>query len=346
MSDFILGHTVPLVPPAAVERGQASQIDALCGVVMTITLISAYTSRYDQVIGHSRHVLANANLGFLSLQMFFAITACQLVKEISRHPDWMRYAGDRFLRFIPAVIPAVLIAYAVIISFHVPRLHADIAAVLANLTMVADFVGKPDFDGAFWRLKIEIMFSVGLGLVWFGMGARSAACMVVLGLAVCIVQVQPDPAQQAVLTPAGILTMDGYLPNLVFGAALFFVTERRHRLFWAPVAALAALLIIASNTPVHAVLVLFSYFVIVVAAHGGIPIIAGVTALTALGRVFFAVFLVHQAVGFAVIHALEQRGMTPEIAICVAAAAAILCGVGLHKVAAELRGGLGGFVAR
>ena len=326
-----------MVDEAGATRDAAGQIEALCGIVVTITLISAYTTRYDQMIGHTRQVLASANLSFLSLQMFFAITAYQLVKEISRHPDLLRYAIERMRRFLPAVIPAVALTYAIIAGSHIPRLHADIATLLANLTMVADFIGASDFDGAFWRIKIELMFSVVLGLVWFGMGPRAAAAVVALGLLGCAAQVQPDPVHQAVLSPVGLLTMDGYLPNFTFGMTLFFLIEGRNRPLWLCVGAVSACLVAASNTPLHAALVLFTYCVIVGAAHGRIRGLAAFKALTALGRIFLAVYLIHQAVGFALSYALEQRGFAPEIAIGAAAGAAILCGTGLHRIAAELR---------
>ena len=313
------------------------QIEALCGVIIVITLLSAYTTRYAQLVGHTGPIAASADWGFLSLQMFFAITSYQLLKDIGRHADWMPYAADRLRRFVPAVIPAVLLSYALVAGSHIKQMHADLTMLLANATMLADFVGIPDFDGAFWRLKIEIMFSAALGLIWFGLGARAAAAIMLLALLVCLVHAQPNLAHQTVLAPVGMVTIDGYLPNLTFGVALYFVTERQHVRFWLLVGAISSALIVASNTAQHGAIVLCAYGVIAAAAAGRLPGLTRVAPLTALGRIFFAVYLVHQSVGFVLIHELEGRGISPEVAVCAAAAAAIACGVAVHCIAQTLR---------
>jgi len=321
--------------PAESTSAAARQIDVVCGLVILVCLSSAYTCTYGRIIGHAQPLSVCVNLSYLSLQSFFAIAAYQLVREVSGHRDWARYTIARLMRFVPAVVPAVLVAYVLVTQASIPQLHANATALLANLLLAADFFGMPDFDGAFWRLKIEVMFAAAFGIAWFGLGARWAMGMLVAGLALCALQAHGDPVRQTRISPAGLLTMDGYLPHLTIGIAAFHLAAGRHRGLWWLLAVVSGLIVMASNTLEHGLAVLVAYGVVGAAAHGALPMLAPLGWLAAIGRAFFSIYLLHQALGFVVIHWLEAQGVPPLPAVMAACGAAIVCGVTMHRYSTQ-----------
>jgi hypothetical protein len=306
-------------------------MEALCGVVILITMLSNYTGGYDRLIGHAGKLPVTISLGYLSLQMFFAIAAWQWLHEINAHEAWPGYGFARLSRFMPAVVPAVLASYLVGHGAGIEKLFVDISALPANLVMAADFLGLPDFQGAFWRLKIEVMFSVGLGVVWFGLGRRVAVCVLAVCLAFCACRTHGEPVREPVVSAGGILTMDGYLPQLTWGVALYFLAAGRHVGLWRVLAAVSGALVLMAGGLSHGLPVLGALLLIGLAAHGWLPFLAGFGWLTGLGRIFFPVFLVHQGPGFAVIHGIEAMGGSPALAIAAACATAVLGGFAIHR---------------
>ena len=323
--------------PSPREERAALHIDAICGVIITIGLLSTFTAKYGQVFGHAGTLPVNLDCGYLSLQMFFAVAGYQVMRDAASPGPWMGYAQSRIARLLPAVVPAVALSYGVIAAYGLPHIQADLAGLLGNITMLADFVGAPDCGGAFWRLKIEIMFAAGFGLVWFGLGRRAAGVTLLLALAACALHVQPDAPHRTVLDAAGFLTLDGYLPQFTVGIAIFLTGQCRRSLFWPLALTGCAGLVLLGNAPGHGAVVLCAFGIIALASRGLLPPGLPWRALAALGRPFLAIYLVHQSVGFVVIHALERHGMAPGLAVGAACVSAIACGVAVDAAARALR---------
>jgi peptidoglycan/LPS O-acetylase OafA/YrhL len=323
--------------PIQREERAALHIDAICGTIIAIGLLSTFTAKYNQVFGHAGTLPVCLDCGYLSLQMFFAVAGYQVMREAASPGPFLSYAQARFARLLPAVVPAVLLSYGVIAAYGLPHIQADLAGFVANLTMLADFVGAPDCGGAFWRLKIEIMFAAGFGLVWFGLGRRAGGVTLMLALAACALQVRPDTPHRTVLDAAGLLTLDGYLPQFTVGIAIFLIGQRRQTLFWSLVLAFCAILVLLGNAPGQGAVVLSAYGIIALASRGFLPPGLPWRALAMLGRPFLAIYLVHQSVGFVVIHALERHGMGPAMAVGAACVSAIACGVAVDAAARALR---------
>lgn len=319
------------MPPAA-HRIDA-QNEALAGTIILITLSTSFTARYAALIGHTAPLPFRADLAFLSTQLFFALAACQLAREAA--PSARHYVAARLDRFVPIVIPGVLISAAAAALAGLPAFPTWQSLAL-NLTMLADFTGAPDGLGAYWRIKIEIMFAAAFGLLRFGATPRTACALLAAALAACALLPPGEPAHQATLTPPGLLTMDGFLPALAAGTLIGLLAEGGPRAILLPLLAAAALLVLRGNAGTHGALVLAAIGLVALASRGALPLLGRIPPLRALGRIFFAIFCVHLLPGFAIIGAAERHGIPPGPAIAAATAAAVALGALIHTVLAPL----------
>lgn len=312
--------------PNANANAGSPQMAALGGVIIIGVLVGSYTTKYDVAIGHVDGPLAVPAVGFLALQLFLARAAYRLFHDARAMPSLRAFIEHRVLRYFPALIPAVLFGFVLTQLVGPPCFNARAASLPANLVMLADFVGVPDIDCSHWRLKIEVMLSLLVGLAWFGPARRHLAPLLMVGLGVTALYVDGEPQRVGVLTVHGLLTADGYLPLFAFGIALHHLVEDRGSLSWRAVAVVSIALAFLSNTPVHGAVVVASLGILAAIVLGHLRVLGRSRWLVSLGNLAFPIYVVHYVAGFTVINQMEIHGFSPVVAMLSASALAIALG--------------------
>ena len=307
------------------------QIAALGGVIIILVLGASYTLAYQASIGHVEDLSAVPPVGYLALQLFLASTGWQLTTDLQTATSY-QFLRSRLLRFGSVVGPAVLLGFFLIRYAGVPGMHAEPSALPANLLMAADLIGSPRIDEAHWRLKIELMLTVELGLVWFGLGPRHLRTALGVGLVATTWLLSGEPARQDMLTLTGLLTLDGYLPCFAFGVALQHVQKARPDWGWVVLLVAAAALGFLSNTTLHGVVLMGGFAVLALASAGRVNVLGRMKWLVRLGQLAFPIYVVHRVAGFAIIYHLERHGIRPAVAIAAAGATVVLIGWMAHHV--------------
>ncbi len=313
------------------ERQHA--IDALRGIVIILVLFNSYGATYEVAIGHARP-LHLPSAGFLALQLFLSISAFRLLRETETMPNLRGYVAARLLHFLPALWVSV----GVCVALSLATWQGSAAAwrgsnfvLPANLLMASDFFGLPTLDGAFWRLKLELLMSVGLATAWFAGRRRLSAGLLLAVLALAAVRLPfADPSHSHVFELAGALTCDGYIAPCAFGLAIYQLVRGERRLTWGAVAAVAFLQAGGINTPGHAAIVAGAFCLLALAAFGRLPTLSLCWPLVWLGDLSYPIYVAHQTPGFVLMRGLERAGVDAACAMAVAAALAVAIGFAIH----------------
>ena len=125
---------------ATIDFASSPQMMALGGLIILGVLVASYTSKYDAFVGHAHGAVAAPAVGFLALELFLARAAFRLFHDIHTFESVGAFIQSRFLRYLPAVVPSVLIGYVVIKMIGYPGAHADAAGLPANLLMLSDML--------------------------------------------------------------------------------------------------------------------------------------------------------------------------------------------------------------
>ena len=230
----------------------------------------------------------------------------------------------RFSRLYPAFLTCLLITISVVTVLHYQPGSVYGTRVVANLTMMPALFGYSGIDGSCWSLVYELMFYGWSALVVLGLNWRQPEwpCLVWLAIALMIrsVGVARFPsiveivsvAQFAHLFVIGIMLYrihTGHstkLTHLVLGMALAMSLFGPHWAFKAlPVAAYSALIA--------------GFAALVWSAVSGHLKILEFAPLQVLGQISYPVYLVHQAAGFAIIRALESKGISANLSVAITA---------------------------
>ena len=301
-------------------------LSALGGLIILGVLVGSYTVKYDLAIGHIHGPLSFPAVGFLALQLFLARAAYRLFHDVRQITSLGTYAGRCLLRYLPAVLPAVILGFVVSQFAGIPGMQAKLSTLPANLLMMADMLGVSDIDSSHWRLKIELILSASIGITWFSPLRRYLSGILLACLALNIFYLQGEPARQNVLTLHGVLTADGYIPLIAFGIALHHLVLDRASFAWRVIAAASVVMVFLSNTPEHGLYVVATLGLLTAIVAGKLQFLGKVTWLVRLGNLAFPIYVVHYVTGFALIHRMELDGFHPVVAMFAAAGVAIFVG--------------------
>jgi peptidoglycan/LPS O-acetylase OafA/YrhL len=255
-------------------------------------------------------------LGAAGVYLFFVISGLVITMTVLRSRSGLEFAVRRFARLYPAFLVGICLTLAVTGFAAIPAFKLPFGDVVANLTMNPRAFHRNYVDGAYWSLAVEIKFYALVAVAYVLLRERfwmAIAGVAALGLGVFEFGI----TKQILLAPYGPLFLAGMavwfglfekrrLPALVLAceALVLYVAYRHkfelarvspwlsHLCLWFSVAALVALLAMARNTRMG--------------------------PLSAIGRISYSLYLIHQNIGVIIIASLTAVGLSDIPALLMA----------------------------
>ncbi|GHC74232.1 acyltransferase family protein [Streptomyces cinnamoneus] len=327
-------------PPRAGGAGRSGRLAALDGLRLCAALmvVAYHYLAFDS--GAWRRPTAElfplahvpASYGWLGVQLFFLISGFVICMS-----SWDRSVGDfavsRVTRLYPAYWFAVL-AVSLVVSLWPSPVNAvpALRTVVVNLTMLQDPLGVDPVDGVYWTLWVEMRFYLLFALVVRkGLTHRRAvAFCAVWGFAALLAEASGDRALAVVLMPhecwyfiAGIAfyLMHRFRPDpvlwLITGGCLVLA---QHELVRAQTRAERYMGHHVPHWPTPLLLTLF--FLLLAAIALGWTRRVDRRWLSTAGALTYPLYLIHERIGWAVIH--KADGHVPRPVLVAALVAAML----------------------
>ncbi|WP_433373711.1 acyltransferase family protein [Actinoplanes sp. CA-142083] len=261
-----------------------------------------------------------AQYGWLGVELFFLISGFVICMS-AWDRETVPFLRSRAIRLFPAYWAAVLITATVVHFWPVVVQPANLSDVLLNLTMLQFPLGVPQVDGVYWTLWNEARFYLlfallvwrGLTLqraLWFGYGWLTLGAIAVAG---------GEKWMLDVLQPA-------YSPLFVAGMAFFLIHRFGSSLArWGLVAAafllaqhnMLARVALEEGMDIHAPLSEKAAILTLAVFFGVLAVVAlGWTSgvrwrwLTVAGLLTYPFYLIHEAIGWIIIH--YTHGLAPH----------------------------------
>ncbi|MEU7907880.1 acyltransferase [Actinoplanes sp. NPDC049118] len=315
--------------PGGLHTGRIAVIDGLRLFAALIVALYHYTALktamgpvWDVPRGEVFPVLSRAGAyGWLGVELFFMISGFVIcMSSWGRTPE--AFARSRIVRLFPAYWPAVLITTAVVTLWPTVQQHASVKDVLVNLTMLNDPLNAERVDEAYWTLWAEAKFYLlfAVVLLWRGRGL-TLRNTILFGYGWLIAATLTVNAKQPVLTE---ILQPVYAPYFVAGIAFYLI----HRFgpdirLWGLAGLSFALAMNAVNVrmtnrdlnPHIGMLVVALFFAaLAVIALGWTDRIRW-RWLTTAGILTYPFYLIHENIGWTIIHA--TRDLAPRYVILV-----------------------------
>lgn len=163
----------------SVERGRYEFLDAVRGIAAVLVALQHGSEALGLSLGDPHSWI---NFGEVGVVAFFLVSGFIIPLSLERHRSLRVFWIGRAFRLYPAYWLSLLAAIALFAAGRMPSpfagLHRAALGLLANATMLQQFLHLPNAIGVYWTLALELVF-YGLCSLAFAAGwlRRSVACL-------------------------------------------------------------------------------------------------------------------------------------------------------------------------
>ena len=326
-----------LSPIAKSRAVRILEMDALRGLAAVAVVLFHYTTRYEQLFGHSEPLAFSVSWGHYGVDLFFMLSGFVILMTLERTADSLRFAWGRFTRLFPTYWAAAALTFLTVTCCGLPGQEVAMGDALVNLTMVQALLGSPHIDGAYWSLQAELIFYANMLLLFRAGAFRRPATTILCWLALaCIVALLQSHLFTDSLLGVSLLNKLNTISSLtyipLFGVGVLLYQAERSGYSWLAIMGFAGCMLVvawrdgASTLAVDAGLATLLWLVV----SRRLPVLTA-RPLVWLGTISYSLYLIHQNVGYVLIRNLELLGFAPLAAIGVAGIAALLLATYLHR---------------
>lgn len=298
-------------------------LDALRGLAALAVVLFHYSTSYQMQVGHADPLPFHFYIGNYGVQLFFLISGFVIFMTLERTRRASDFVVSRFSRLFPAYWSAILITLVTVSLIGLPQQHLPARDLIANFSMVQEFFGFRSLDGSYWTLEIELFFYVQM-LFWFMVGQLERirwiiGAWLVMVLVFGFFQYQGWHFSYSVRE---LLILE-YIPFFAMGILFYRIHTRPAETLVNALLIGACLLVIgAVYRPDFFWVALVCVAIFTAFLRGALDWL-GSRPLAFLGTLSYSLYLLHQAIGFALIYRFEALGM-PGAAACVLTIACVI----------------------
>jgi peptidoglycan/LPS O-acetylase OafA/YrhL len=299
------------------------ELDVLRGLAALAVVLFHYTTKYNELYGHSDALTLRFPNGIAGVFLFFIISGFVIFMTLERTKGPADFLVSRFSRLYPVFWVSVVLTYIVVAVFGLPGAEVRPRDAALNLAMFHEWAGIPSVDGVYWTLAVELKFYL---LMW------AAFCTGLLRRAEAFVGVWLTLAMGAwiahpYVNPAAFKLFWALLiPEFahLFAAGIIFYRLKtvgnsavRHLLI---AACMAAQFVVHGWEGLALAAPAFGLFYLFI--WGRLSLIT-LTPLVYLGTISYALYLTHENIGFVVIRKLYTVTSEPIVILAVPIAVAL-----------------------
>jgi len=312
------------------HASRSRELDALRGIAASWVLLFHYSIRYGELFGDKGSPF-HAYLGGFGVELFFAISGFVMLMTLSRMRTASEFILARAARLYPTYWAGVAATFVVMALWPLQGRTVAWPQAAFNLTMLQEYFHVPHVDSVYWSLEVELVFYAWICAVlaagWLPRARALATAWMGLGVAAylaCLAFHRPLPV---ILDRVLLLENCGY-----FGIGVIaFLDHQAGRV--ARASALQYALAVAVAFLAHG-------------AAGGVLALAVVAVfwlisqrrasfldtrvLVFLGAISYPLYLLHQNIGYAVIHGLRAQSVGYGWAMLAATAVSLAGATALH----------------
>lgn len=274
-------------------------MDGLRGIGAAAVVVFHYLDRGPELYPEIGNRFTWVQFGSYGVDLFFIISGFVIFMTLQRS-TLKRFALSRVIRLYPTYWLCVAITFVVIAVLGMPGREVSLQAALVNLTMLQSYLGVPHVDGAYWTLAVEIAFYAQCALLLALGLIRERALVVVLPVWLAI---SAAVLLAGTLGFSGPMQLFGWTPLFIIGIALYRVWAGDRR--WVIVLLIpAAVAVSALRSPTEALITVVLIALVAYALWGPAGWLTS-RPLRWLGAISFALYLLHQNIGYAMLRVLS-----------------------------------------
>jgi len=311
------------VEPTPSRGTRITDLDSLRGLAALAVVMFHYTTRYEELYGHSSGVIG-VPWGHYGVQLFFAISGFVIFLTLDRCRSLADFAVSRFSRLFPAYWAAIFLTILVVTVGGMDDLARTPAEIFVNLSMLQGYLDVRQVDGVYWTLSVELIFYGAAGALWrLGLMRRIEPILIGWISLRWVWTFAPDLAGVEPSWLLGSLLLQQHIAFFAIGIIAYRLRSGACSAARGALMMAAALATIGACDGLEPLLVgIISAAAVTIVALARAPLLSA-RPLVQLGAVSYSLYLLHQHIGFTLIGGLEAAGVPAAAAIAITLALVI-----------------------
>lgn len=329
------------------KPARIKEFEGLRGIAALSVLAFHYLYHYHRLYGHSFSPPEWLQLGMFGYHLFFILSGFLIFRSLESSGSIARFVKSRIFRLYPTFWVAVVITFIGVSLMGLPGRERTFKELIVNLTMAPHVFDVRYIDRVYWTLSYEISFYVIITLL-FASGALKRLEITLglwLGLQCGILGISWFIWRKPPAHPWDALLMARYSNLFILGMLLHRILDRiprrtvpptafgilcsATRMEWALIAWVTG---IATLVDPQALFVLPLIVVIFFLIQSRSSLVAPLrwAGLLYMGTISYPLYLIHQNLGYALIHHGYLIGWHPLLSIGLAITSSFLLAALLH----------------
>lgn len=279
------------------------ELDALRGIAAFSVLLYHFTFKFEDLFKSGYTTFIEFTFGHYGVQLFFIISGFVIFMTIEKIKNVFEFIYKRFSRLYPTFWICMTITFLAVKLFGPDKLERNIFDFIFNITMIPDYIGFRSIDGAYWSLVPELFFYFLMIIIFLFRKINKIENIGFFWLGLIL------------FNHFYKLTGINLIFNLIYGC--YFLAGINFYKIWNGkdrainhVQIFLALLVIGVIYDLEVLLVSASFFLIFyLFVYEKLKFIA-IKPLVFLGQISYALYLIHQFIGYTLQLSLIKIGIT------------------------------------
>jgi peptidoglycan/LPS O-acetylase OafA/YrhL len=304
-------------------RTRLNEFDALRGIAVLMVVGFHYTTRYQELYGHSRPLLFELSLGRYGVQFFLILSGFAIFMTLQKTHHYLNFIVSRFARLYPAYWAAVVLTFSAVSIFSLPGRETNLCEAVVNLSMLQTLFHVPNVDSAYWILPIILIFYFYM-IVLYILGLLPQIEIIATVWLTIMVLSKVLEMEFGIIIP-GIIKMSLLISyaNLFLAGIMFYkfyFGSKSLKIHFLIGTCLVVQFIIGGLTSGIVCSVFFGILYLC-AFHKTYYLT--IKPLVFLGSISYSLYLLHQNIGYIIMRGLYSHNFSQPSAICIALIASI-----------------------
>jgi peptidoglycan/LPS O-acetylase OafA/YrhL len=302
------------------------ELDALRGMAAIAVVLFHYTTRFDQVFGHSSPPWQSFPVGHYGVNLFFIISGFVIFMTIERVRTPLDFVVTRFSRLYPAYWAAVALTFTITHVLELPGFTVGSWTAAANALMFHGMFGVRHVDGVYWTLQVELTFYFWMLMLLLSGKLEKVhyALYTLIGLRLVYFATEHLAGISLPWKIYALLILD-QIPWFAIGITLYrlsFHADRPSARFDRTTLLIAVAALAVVESPTVALLALALAALVYGAVRGHLPVLSR-PVLVWLGTISYPLYLLHENIGWSIMRQLQSAGWNVNLMIAVATATSL-----------------------
>jgi peptidoglycan/LPS O-acetylase OafA/YrhL len=295
------------------------ELDGLRGTAAFLVVLYHYFFRYNDIYGHTDIPVDWIKHGDKGVQLFFIVSGFVIYWTLNRIKNPKEFIISRFSRLYPTYWFCAVLTFLAVLVVGLDGREISYIDVLLNILMFHQYLGVKHIDGVYWTLTIELTFYFWM-ISFYMLGILRHVEYIFCSI--LITYIAQETGFISIPKTVSYFFLINQIPFFIAGICFYKMFNQiasKQTYFILIISLFSTLVEGIDNFYIYSIF----YTVFFLCITNRIPFFKN-KVFVFMGGISYALYLVHQNIGYIIINSFNEYNISPYIGIFIATSFSIL----------------------